>query len=219
MNIDGSGLKLKRKEKEPEYYNLGEMQRLFYDEAELEFEEAKIKIANATKKSQLSKITERTIVKSRVAEKLSNKLSKNINHSTASKENCNFLFDRINRWNKQLKAQYVASSYSAESFKTKDEIKIDLKRTENKFNKQQTEIDIAELEFMADALLLPAQSELKNKIARLENENHKLHIKVATLESQREQYLKQLSNELEVQKIKQENIKLRTLLGKIGVDY
>lgn len=213
------GFKEKVELREAGYNALTEIQQMLYDEAQKEFEESKQRIDNAKKKADLKMVKERTIVVDRLARKVSILLGKPINHSHVSKQNCLFLFQRIKRWNSKLIALYEASEFASKPSKTKDEIKKELAEAKAAALQKQREVDVAELNALVDALLLPAQAEMKNQIALLKNENQKLHEKIAELESQREMFLEQVVSDLETQKIKQDNIRLRTLLAKHDINF
>jgi hypothetical protein len=201
----------------PEYAALSDIKKLFYDEAKKEFEEAKLKIAKAIKKSDLSKTSDRKVIPSRVARKVSQRMGKTINHSHASKNSSKFLYHQIENWNFKLESLYQNSDFSSDNFKTKVELKSDYNQLKAEQESIQREVDIKELQLAAKELLIPEQAQLKNKIAELEKQNKALIEEKVNLEHALQTMTMQLAGDMDVQRIKQENIRLRTLLTEHGI--
>lgn len=215
--IDIVGLKLKKVSKESEYYELSDIQKKFYDEAEKEFEIVKERIQKAKNKSDLAKVRDRSINKSEVARRVSKYFGRNLNHSHMSKQNCSYLYEKIGQWNLKLQAFFDSSDLVSLAHKSKEELKKEVGHLNGVIASEQRELSIKRIEFIANALLLPEQAEMKNKIARLETENRILNEKLANLEIQRLGLLEQLTSEVEIQRVKQQNIRLRTLLEDHGI--
>lgn len=205
--------------KEAGYDTLTDLQKFFYDEAELEFEECKLKISNATKKADLAKVTERTINVTRLARKISKKLGRNVNKANANKVNCPFLYNRIQIWNQQLEALYLSTDLTSDTWKSKEEVKSDHKQLKAELKKINREINIKELELAAELLLVPTQAEMKNKIARLEMENEALNKKNINLEMTRAELIKQLTSGVESSALRRKLICYENLLRKNGIEY
>lgn len=215
--IDIVGLKLKKVSKESEYYELSDIQKKFYDEAEKEFEIVKERIQKAKNKSDLAKVRDRSINKSEVARSVSKYFGRELNHSHMSKQNCSYLYEKIRQWNLKLQAFFDSSDLVPLTHKSKEELKKEVGHLNDVIASEQREVNINRIEFIASALLLPEQAEMKNKIARLETENRILNEKLASLETQRLSLLEQLTSDVEIQRVKQQNIRLRTLLEGHGI--
>ncbi|HHX8690633.1 MULTISPECIES: hypothetical protein [Vibrio harveyi group] len=214
------GLTKKSKDYPDAYHRLTALQKALYRLCEKEFENAKQRIQAAT---EVLKVRERTINKSKVARLAAKELNKKkLNHSHMSKSNCPFLFNSIKSWNARLEAEYKISPAcmnAASKQPTKDELKAEIKA----LKKPLKSIGHDVYDYYVKSCLLAAESELKSMVDKLEKDNSVLREKLVNTQLQNETFIKQLADDegqkLKIKRLEKEVIELKAILSKNSIDY
>ncbi len=212
--------------KKPDFYNnLTLIQKALYDEMEEQFNSIVEGIDRATNIKQIPK-RKRELNQSAIARFASAKLcrsDKPINPSSMSEKNCKPLFIAFHEFNDKLIAKFESSNAFLKGTRTTN--KVQLTKDNQKLKKKIANIsNIEYIERTCEVLNWVQANQSANlyeMIAQKEQQILELTKQNIALSKDNNYKIKSIANNIDTQKenknLKQENIRLRTLLAKHGI--